>query len=371
MTIERELVRIAMSFTAGIIISAIATSHLTTTSTALETLALGITAAGTAFLLHRQRTKLSSNLLYLIITMIFLCLGYFISDSERLFSLCNYSTDSSISAQALRFGKELSSLIEKLPFEDRNINSLIKALITGDRSGLSTEITAAFRQSGGSHILALSGLHLGIIYGILKWMISIFGNGKSQIVLRGFTIIAICGFYTSATGASASIIRAFIFISLNEIASVSGRFRNTGSILWTALFLQLFFCPASISDVGFQLSYAAMAGIAYIYPKLKKIWPERNEGTVYKGLKWIWNSAAMSISCQITTGPLAWVYFGTFPQYFLLTNLIALPLVGLIIPSSLLIIGLDICGICPDILVKAVESMVCGLVFCLRTIAEL
>lgn len=371
MTTERELVRIAMSFTAGIIISAIVASHLPTTSTALATFALGITAAGTAFLLHQQQKSLSNNLLYLIITMIFLCLGYFTSDSGRLFSLCNYSNDSSLSAHALQLGKGLSSLIENLPFEDRNTNSLINALITGDRSELSTEITAAFRQSGGSHILALSGLHLGIIYGILRWLISILGNGKSHITLRAITIIAVCGFYTLATGASASITRAFIFISLNEIAIVTGRFRSTGSILWAALFLQLFFRPESISNVGFQLSYAAMAGIAYIYPYLKKIWPERNEGIVQKGLKWIWDSAAMSISCQITTGPLAWVYFGTFPQYFLLTNLIALPLVGLIIPSSLLIIGLHTCGMCPDILVKAVESMICGLKFCLVTIAGL
>ena len=322
MTTGRELVRIAMSFTAGIIISVITASHLATTSTVPATLALGITAAGTAYLLHQQQKKLNSNLLYLIITIIFLCLGYFISDAGRFFSLCNYGNDSFLSAHALSFGKGLAVLIKKLPFEDRNTNSLICALITGDRSGLSTEITAAFRQSGGSHILALSGLHLGIIYGILRWLISIFGNGKSQIILRAFTIIAICGFYTLATGASASITRAFIFITLNEIATITGRFRSTGTILWTAFFLQLFFSPASISDVGFQLSYAAMAGIAYIYPFLKKIWPERTNGTVYKGLKWIWNSAAMSISCQITTGPLAWMYFKTFPQYFLLTNLI-------------------------------------------------
>ena len=75
-------------------------------------------------------------------------------------------------------------------------------------------------------------------------------------------------------------------------------------------------------------------------------------------MKWIWVSAAMSVSCQVTTGPLAYFYFGTFPQHFLLTNLIAMPLTGLIIPSALLTITLDSIGICPDLLISFTETLV-------------
>ena len=371
MTIERELVRIAMSFTAGIIISALAGGHLAATSTTSGTIALTITAVCTAHLLYQKDKELNSKLLWMTITILFLCLGFFISDTERLFTLSNANCLSGISDYAVSFGENLAKTIGGIPFEDPDSNSLITALITGERSGLSKETIDIFRTSGASHILALSGLHLGIIYGILRAIFSVFGGGKRQKTMSTAALILICGFYTLATGASASITRAFLFISLNGIASITGRFRSTGSILWTALLLQLFFSPESASDVGFQLSYAAMAGIAYIYPHIKKLWPERSIGTVDKGLKWIWNSAALSIACQITTGPLAWIYFGTFPQYFLLTNLIALPLVGLIIPSSLAVVGLHACGICPDILVKALESLISGLEFCLGTIADL
>lgn len=371
MTTERELVRIAMSFTAGIIISTLVTRHLTATSTTPATLALAFTATCTAYLLHQKDNKLSHRLLWITITTLFLCLGYFISESGRLLALSGSSAFSSISGYALGFGENLAKTIGEIPFEDKNTNSLITALFTGNRSGLSRDTITIFRESGASHILALSGLHLGIIYGILKWTMSVFGGGRQHKILRAAVLILMCGFYTLATGASASITRAFLFISLSETASVTGRFRSTGSILWTALLLQLFFSPASAADVGFQLSYAAMAGIAYIYPHLKKLWPESNAGMVRKGLKWAWNSSALSIACQVTTGPLAWIYFGTFPQYFLLTNLIALPLVGMIIPASLAVIGLHTYGICPDFLVEALNSLVCALYFCLETIAGL
>jgi competence protein ComEC len=91
----------------------------------------------------------------------------------------------------------------------------------------------------------------------------------------------------------------------------------------------------------------------------------------WRGLKWIWESAAVSISCQITTGPLAYLYFGTFPQYFLLTNLIALPLVGLVIPLGLLTIILQACDISASFLCEITEFMLSTMVESLSTIASL
>ena len=243
MTTERELVRIAMSFTAGIFISTLVTRHLTATSTTPATLALAVTAICTAYLLHQKDNKLNNRLLWITITILFLCIGYFISESGRLLALSGSSAFSGISGYALGFGENLAKAIGEIPFEDRNTNSLIAALLTGNRSGLSRDTITIFRESGASHILALSGLHLGIIYGILKWTMSVFGGGRQQKILRAAVLILMCGFYTLATGASASITRAFLFISLSETASVTGRFRSTGSILWTALLLQLFFLP--------------------------------------------------------------------------------------------------------------------------------
>ena len=88
-------------------------------------------------------------------------------------------------------------------------------------------------------------------------------------------------------------------------------------------------------------------------------------------MRWIWMSAAMSIACQITTAPLAYIYFGTFPQYFILTNLLALPLTGLIIPAGLLTIALHCLGVCPHIAIMFTESLVGLLTDVLNIIATM
>jgi competence protein ComEC len=134
-------------------------------------------------------------------------------------------------------------------------------------------------------------------------------------------------------------------------------------MILTAMFIQLIIEPAAIKDVGFQLSYAAVAGIAWIYPHLRSFWPGNpsDDKGMVKGLRWIWNSAALSIACQVTTGPLAYIYFHSFPMQFILTNLIAIPLTGLIIPSALLTLVASSFGCCPDILLRITEMLVTAL----------
>jgi competence protein ComEC len=102
-----------------------------------------------------------------------------------------------------------------------------------------------------------------------------------------------------------------------------------------------------------------MAGIAFIFPKMKSFWPEEEKGDVreWRFLKWIWTSASLSISCQLTTGPLAWYYFSSFPQHFLLTNLIAIPLTGIIIPAALITLVLNTFGICPLFMLRLTEGL--------------
>ena len=168
-------------------------------------------------------------------------------------------------------------------------------------------------------------------------------------------ITIICGFYTLATGAGASIVRAFIFIMVREVSRLTHRHTSLKHTLLTSLTVQLAISPGDVSGIGFQLSYAAMAGIAFIFPHLKELWPD--DGS-FNPLRKVWESAALSISCQITTGPLAYICFGTFPKYFLLSNLIALPLTGAIIPISILTVAMYTAGICPGILIRITEAAV-------------
>jgi competence protein ComEC len=256
----------------------------------------------------------------------------------------------------------MKSAIDSLAFSNSDTNALLKALLCGDRSDLSKEVTSAFRTAGASHILALSGLHLGIIYSITDMITSVCGNSITSRQVRSLLNVGICTAYTFATGASASITRALLFITLREIGIVTGRPIKLDGLLWKCLLIHLVICPKDILDIGFQLSYAAMAGIAFIFPMLQGFWPEENGSIRMKGpLKWIWTTAALSISCQITTGPLAYLHFGTFPMYFLLTNLIALPLTGIIIPAAVAVTLLTAAGWCPEILTRATEALVTAL----------
>ncbi|MDE5955315.1 MAG: ComEC/Rec2 family competence protein, partial [Bacteroidales bacterium] len=128
--------------------------------------------------------------------------------------------------------------------------------------------------------------------------------------------------------------------------------------------IQMTASPMSAAQAGFQMSYAAMAGIAFIYPVFRKIWDKdtaesnRAIACIGKLPRIIWNSAAISISCQLTTGPVAYLYFGTFPLNFILTNLIAVPLTGAVMPAALAALFLSYAGICPDFLLYVLEAAV-------------
>lgn len=272
-----------------------------------------------------------------LISCILLCgLIAFITDSQL--SLSRINQGSWFMSTALSFGEKMKGAVDAIPFESERTRLIIKALLIGEKSGIPDDVTYAFRYSGASHILALSGLHLGIIYAIVRFVTRVFGNTRTAKILRSVTIIFICGFYTLATGAGASITRAMIFIIIGECARLSGRPAGLKRVMMAALLIHLSLSPSSIMDVGFQLSYAAIAGIAFIFPWLQGFWPgnRHEDALLAKCARWIWDSAAMSISCQITTGPLAYFYFGTFPIQFILTNMIALPLTGIIIPMALL-----------------------------------
>ena len=275
-------------------------------------------------------------------------------------------TDKGLMASvAWEFGERMKENIDSIPFRLDRTGQVMKALLTGDRKGMPHEITQAFRNSGASHILALSGLHLGIIYGIIRFLTRGLGNTRASKLLRSASLISVCGFYTLATGAGASIVRAFIFIVIGECINLSGRQSILKNTVMTALIIHLAMAPDSVKEVGFQLSYAAIFGIAFIFPWLQGFWPgDRHEDERFtRCVRWVWDSAAMSISCQVTTAPLAYMYFGTFPTQFILTNLIALPLTGIIIPLSLMTIGTGMLGWHPQLLLDITEwmiSLLCG-----------
>lgn len=367
---ERDFAGFVLPFAAGV--------YFTTASRAaysVHSSTLGITFLSAVALLLAAiwmlsgtcRSKAAVQRTFII--LLGLCCGGFIGTGGSIMNIGSSDSPSALEGIA----GMMSDAIDRISFRQADSKSIIKALITGDRNGIPSSVTEAFRASGASHILALSGFHLGIIYGIGTWILSWTGGRKSIRISRSLAIISICGIYTIATGAGASIVRAFIFILMRETALITHRSARTSSILLSALVVQLLTDPTSIRSVSFQLSYAAMAGIAYIFPWLDSFWPSEEKGEVkeWPVMRKIWSSAALSISCQLTTGPLAFIYFNSLPGHFLLTNLIAVPITSLLIPASLLVLCLDMAGICPESLVRITEMLVTALSRSLEIISRM
>lgn len=300
-----------------------------------------------------------------LLPLLFVALGLFCSISASL-SLGR-------AGQMPLFAKAADSfkrLIAAIPYRKERTGALVCALLTGDKSSLGRDITDTFRRSGASHILALSGLHLGFIYLAAKKATALIGNSPGARILRCATTISFCVFYTAMTGAAPSTQRACIFIILKELSDISQQRRSsTLRSLHTALVLQLAISPWQIRDVGFQLSYLAMAGILYLNPLLQRWFPA--DASKWNPAKHIWNSAALSISCQAFTAPAAWHYFGTFPKYFLLTNLFSLPLTSAVMALSVGTIVLSGIGICPEFMIILNEKAIDLLLFVLKVISEI
>ena len=235
-----------------------------------------------------------------------------------------------------------------------------------------------------------------LAYLIVNKLLIVLGNSPFMRRLRSVIIIAFAGFYTLVTGAGPSIVRAFLFIFLRESCTFFPE-RRTGParILLTALTIQLVLKPDVITSVGFQLSYLAMSGILLLYPRLDSWFPDPSSenvkspvaeadsnsiGTLFRAawtvtvgrvLRRIWQSAALAVSCQVFTAPLVWIRFHSFPKYFILTNLIALPLTTALMASSVAAIFLQWLGGCPPLLVRLADALASALLFTLDVISSL
>lgn len=259
------------------------------------------------------------------------------------------------------------SMIDKCGFSEQT-SALVKALLTGSRESLDKDTINIFRVSGASHILALSGLHLGVIYGLLSRMLSVLGRSRVSMTVRSFIIVTVCFFYAVVTGASPSIIRAFLFVCFNEVSRHQpGRRHDPLSALCSAATIQLVFNPLTINSIGFQLSYLAMIGIITVHPRLSSWYPVSDKQSALSRLdpiRYIWNSASLAVSCQLFTSPLVLLRFHTFPTYFLLSNLLAMPVSALLLICSLLALLFPF-----EILIQSSDALCSLLLFILQVIS--
>jgi competence protein ComEC len=203
---------------------------------------------------------------------------------------------------------------------------VISALLIGYTDKLDPELIKDYQGSGAMHILSVSGMHVGVIYLFLNFFLFFLEKFRYGRIPKAVILIVFVWFYAVLTGLSPPVLRAatmFSFIAIGNALKYPANIFNT---LAASAFVLLAVNPYFLMDVGFQLSYLAVAGIVVIYPYIYKSWSSRY-WLIYK----IWSLISVSIAAQIITFPLCLYYFHQFPNYFILTNMIAVPLSAVVI----------------------------------------
>lgn len=263
----------------------------------------------------------------------------------------------------------LTALADSIDWPHEHSAALVKALLTGSRQALDPEVVSDFRTAGASHILALSGLHLGVIYGLLSVLLLPLGRSRPAVAARAVLVISAAAFYSRMTGSGPSVERAAIFITLRELSRISpGRRAGPLRIFGASLVLQLAMRPALITSPGFQLSYLAMLGILVVHPRLRSLYPE---GGRFNPLYRLWNAFSLSVSCQALTAPAVWLHFGSIPKYFIITNIVALPLTEAVIIGAVVCLILSALGLEPGIAKSLTDALGQALLYSLKAIASI
>ena len=208
--------------------------------------------------------------------------------------------------------------------------AVVSALSLGYKDELSSELKHAYSSAGAMHVLAVSGLHVGIVYGLLTFLLSILIPFKRLIVLKSIIILLCLWLYAFLAGLSPSILRATTMLSFIIVGITIKRESSIYNNIAASAFLLLFLNPFIIMQVGFQLSYLAVIGIIYYQPKIYNILKIKN----YL-LDKIWVITSVSLAAQIATFPLSLLYFHQFPVYFIFSNLIVIPAAFIVLVSVL------------------------------------
>lgn len=230
--------------------------------------------------------------------------------------------------------------------------AIINAIILGDKSDITPETGEKYANAGVMHILAVSGLHVGILYLMLAFLLKSFAGYKIGKYLRFFLIIFILWSYAFITGLSPSVVRSVIMFSIVSVSIITQRQHNIFNTIFVSAFILLVFNPFYITKIGFQLSYLAVIGIVFFQPKISKIVKSKN-----KIIRYVWDLIAVSIAAQISTAPITMYYFSKFPNYFLLTNIAIMLLVAIVLAIGIAFMAFSFVPYFNNLIAKILDSL--------------
>lgn len=220
-------------------------------------------------------------------------------------------------AQADLLRDQLSLTLGKM-IPDSNLAAVGVAMFLGDKSNLSQEMKQRFAQAGLSHILAVSGLHVGVIFLGLGFLFHPVNRGKRGPLVKQLLVLAGLLGYMALTGAGAAVVRAVMMFGLVLVMKLLGQKTHLLTALSFSAWVQVLWNPAVVFDVGFQLSYAAVLGIFLVLPWLESQW----KGNIPVWLSHLYSGMSVTIAATLFTAPFVIHYFGTFPTWFLISNVL-------------------------------------------------
>ena len=233
----------------------------------------------------------------------------------------------------LKYRNQLLSRLNPVAEENDDAYAVVAAMALGDKSALTQELKDVYSVTGASHILALSGLHLGIIYTLLSLFVF---SRRWQMLSQIIIMLSIWGF-VFLVGLSTSVMRSAVMLSVYALLSLGHRDRMSVNTLAFTAIVMLMVSPMSLFDVGFQMSYMAVFSILLFVPLMEGIFPAEYMMS-HRVVRWLWGMVTVSLSAQIGTAPLITYYFGRFSCYFLPTNFIVIPAAMLILYLSLVVL---------------------------------
>ncbi|KAA3649059.1 MAG: ComEC family competence protein [Bacteroidetes bacterium] len=243
-------------------------------------------------------------------------------------SIILISSHENIFSYATSMRNKIIFLYKEMGIKDQNLAVLI-ALTLGEKQFLDSETKSTFADAGAMHILAVSGLHVGIVFLILQTLLSFLQKLKFGAIIKAIMLLLGIWCFALLTGLSPSVQRAACMFSILAIGGALNRSTNIINSISASAFIILLINPNAIFEVGFQLSYSAVIGIVLFHPILQHLFPVHN-----KWLKKITALLFVSFAAQIATLPFTLYYFHQFPNWFWLINLGVIPIAFIIVGLS-------------------------------------
>ena len=258
----------------------------------------------------------------------------------------------SLWASFSNFREVIISNLEHSNISNEELN-VLNALILGQQQDISPEILKDYQYAGAVHVLSVSGLHVGFIMLFITFLLKPISNSRKGSLLKLIIVVLSLWAFAVLAGLSPSIVRSVTMFSFLAIGIHLRRTVNIYHTLLVSMLLILLFKPSFLYDVGFQLSYLALFFIIWLQPLLSNIWQPKN-----KIIKYFWDIITVSTAAQIGAMPLSIYYFHQFPGLFFLTNLIILPLLGVIMAVGVVTILIATFNTVPFFIAKAIELLI-------------